>query len=404
MANTLLTINMITNEALRILENNLTFAKQVNREYDDRFGVDGAKIGYTLNVRKPVKYIVTSGPALTVQDITETSVPVTLTNQDLVAMEFTTADRLLSIDDFSERIIKPSLAQLANQIDKNGLLLANQVPNTVGDPTKVADTLRVYLKAGAYLDNESAPMDGERCVVVGPLTQAGLVDNLKGLFQSSTQIAEQYEKGQMGIAAGFDWYMDQNVTSHTFGPAVNDPIIINGANQSGNSLVVSGMASTNNLKAGDTFTIAGVFAVNQMSKQSTGYLRQFVVLNDTINGATQLSISPAIVATGPYQNVTALPANGAALTFIGTAGQTVEYSLAFHKDAFTLACADLPLVEGTDMCGRASDDQLGLSIRLIRDYLPLTDQLVTRCEILYGWAVLRPELAVKIISNTSAFV
>lgn len=401
MANTLLNINMITNEALDILVNNLVFTKNVNREYDDRFGVTGAKIGYSINVRKPVKYVVTAGPALTVQDITETSVPVTLTNQDLVALEFTTADLLLSIDEFRDRILAPAIATLANGIDKNGLALANKVANTVGDPTKVADTLRVYLKAGAYLDNESCPMDGNRNIMVGPLTQAGIVDNLKSLFQSSNQIAEQYEKGKMAVSAGFDWYMDQNVTSHTFGSGVNDPVKVAGANQTGSTLTISGL--TNVIKAGDTFTIDGVYAVNQMSKQSTGYLRQFVVLADTTAGATSLSISPAIVTTGPYQNVTATGANLANLNFIGTAGQTVEYSLAYHKDAFTLACADLPLVNGVDMCGRASDSQTGLSIRIIRDYLPQTDQLVTRCEILYGWAVLRQELAVKIISNTSAF-
>lgn len=401
MANTLLTIQMITNEALRVLENHLTFTKLVTRKYDDSFGKSGAKIGYTLNVRKPVKYVVTSGPALSVQDSTESSVPVTLTNQDHVDMGFTTADFALSIDDFSDRFIKPAVAQLANEVDKNGLKLAKEVANTVGDPTKVADTFRLYVQAGAFMDNESAPVDEDRNIVVGPLTQAGIVDNLKGLFNSTTQVSQQYEKGKMGVSAGFNWYMDQNVTSHTFGSGVNDPVKINGANQSGSTLVISGLVG--NLKKGDTFTIDGVFAVNSMSKNSTGYKRQFVVMADASEGATSIQISPAIVATGPFQNVTALPASLANLTFIGTAGSTVEYGLAFHKDAFTLACADLPLVNGTDMCQRVSDDQLGISIRLIRDYIPTTDQLVSRLDILYGWAALRPELAVKIISNTSAF-
>ena len=397
--NNLLTIQMITNEALRILENNLAFTKQVNREYDSAFAKSGAKIGNTLNIRKPVKYGVTTGTALSVQNTTESSVPLVLTTQAHVDVEFSSVDLALSIDEFSDRILKPMIAELANKIDYDGLALVNQVPDAVGSPTALADTLRAYLNAGVKLDNNAAPRDDSRAVVFGPATQAGIVDNLKGLFNDVTEVSRQYRDGTMGKTAGFKFSMDQNVQTRINGTGVANPIIVNGAGQAGGTLTVSGL--TGNLKAGDTFTIAGVNGVNPMSKQSTGQLRQFVVLADVANAGTSLTISPALVATGPYQNVTALPANGAPLTFIGGASAQYEIGVAFHKDAFTFASADLPLPKGVDMAARVSDSQLGISMRAISDYIIQTDQFVTRIDVLYGWALIRPELACKIISDPS---
>jgi len=397
--NTLLTIQMITNEALRILENNLSFTKQVNREYDSAFAKTGAKIGNTLNIRKPVKYGVTTGPALSVQNTLESSVPLVLTTQAHVDVEFSSVDLALSIDEFSDRILKPMIAELANKIDYDGLALVNQVPDAVGSPTALADTLKVYLAAGVKLDNNGAPRDGDRAVVFGPATQAGLVDNLKGLFNDVTEVARQYKEGTMGKTAGFKFSMDQNVQTHINGTGTANPVIVNGAGQTGGTLTVSGLAG--NLKAGDTFTIANVYAVNPMSKQSTGQLRQFVVLADVAIAGTSLTISPAIVTSGPYQNVTVGPANSAPLTFIGVAGASYEIGVAFHKDAFTFATADLPLPKGVDMAARVSDSQLGISMRAVSDYIIQTDQFVTRIDVLYGWALIRPELACKIISDPS---
>jgi hypothetical protein len=403
MANTFLTIKMITQEALMILENNLVFGKQVNREYNDQFAKSGAKIGYSVNVRLPVKYNGTVGKNLNVEDATETFVPVTLTTQYHVDISASTADFALSIDDFSKRFLQPAVAKIANKIDTDGLALADAVYNTVGS-IGAANTLKTYLEAAAKLDYEATPRDQDRAVVIGPYAQALLVDQLKGLFNDTTEVASQYKNGTMGRTAGYKFSMDQNVRLHTFGSGVGNAVIVNGASQVGATLTVSGL--TGNLKAGDTFTIANVYGVNPVSLQSTGKLRQFVVLADVANAGTSLTISPAIVGPGsPYQTVTALPANSAALTFIGAAapGTTVELGLAFHKNAFTLVTADLPLPGGVDMAARASDDQLGISVRIIRDYLPATDELVTRLDVLYGWAVLRPEFAVKIINDNAVF-
>ena len=398
MANTLLTISMITREALRVLENNLTFTKGVNRQYDDRFGVEGAKIGTVLNVRKPPRYVGRTGTAISIEDATETQVAVTLDTQFGVDITFTSEDLALKIDDFSKRFISPAVATVANKIDHAGLGLYKSVYNSVGTPVTVPNALLTYLQAGVKLDNNSAPMDGQRSICITPIMQATIVDALKGLFQQSTAIASQYRRGQMGTAIGLDWFMDQNCATHTIGAHGGTPLV-NGASQTGASLVTDGWtASTAVLKEGDVITLAGVNAVNPQSRESTGVLRQFVVTaNVTSDGSgnATIAISPSITTGTGFQTVTGSPADNAAITVSGAASATARVGLAHHPDAFTLVTADLPVPNGTDMAARANDPDSGLSIRLVRDYDITTDLFPCRLDVLYGWAALRPELAVR---------
>jgi hypothetical protein len=395
--NTLLTISMITREALRILENNLAFTKRVNRQYDDKFAIEGAKIGYVVNARKPVRYIVSTGQALALQDATETQVPVSLTTQDHVDFQFSSADLKLSIDDFGDRFIQPAVSALANKIDWNGLQLYKQIYNVVaetppGTPTK----LLTYLMAGVMLDNNAAPQDDMRHLVITPKMQAYIVDALKGLFQQSTAIAAQYAKGQMGTAAGFQWAMDQNCPTHQTGTWTTAGAV-GSAGQTGSSLATTGWSAAS-LRAGDTFTMANVFSVNPQSRVSTGDLQTFTVtaaITDTA-GAMTMPISPAIVTSGPMQTVSGSPAAAAPITMLATSGASSPQGIAFHRDAFTLVTADLPVPKGTDMASRVSDKQLGISLRIVRDYDITTDQFPCRIDVLYGWATLRPELACRV--------
>ncbi len=393
---------MITREALRVLENNLTFAKQVSREYDDRYGISGAKIGTVLNVRKPPKYVGRTGQTMVIEDSVETSVPVALTTQFGVDIQFSSVELGLSIDDFSNRFIKPAVAVIANKVDYDGLGLYSSVPNVVGTAGTPITDLGTYLDAGVAMDDNMAPRDSSRAVVIGPKAQASLVNGLKGLFQSSEKIADQYESGTMGLAGGFKFSMDQNVRTHTVGALGGSPVTA-GAGQTGSSLNTSGWtaAAAPRLKKGDTFTLVGVNATNPMNGQDLGYLRRFTVTADVssdASGLATLPIYPPIIATGGGKNVTAAPGAGAALTIMGTAASTATTGLAFHKDAFTLACADLPLPGGVDMASRVSDKQLGLSIRAVRQYSISTDQFPMRLDLLFGWAPLYPELACRILS------
>lgn len=403
MANQLLTISEITNEALMVLENQLGFAKKISRNYDDQFAVRGAKIGSTINIRKPPRYMGRTGQGLAIEDAIETSVPLTLSTQRGVDIAFTSADLALNIDEFQKRFIRPAIIAVANGVDYDGTVLYQSVYNVVGTPGTVPNTTTTYLAAGQRLSEEAAPLDG-RNLCFTPAMNASIVDAMKGLFNPQAKIGEQLNKGMIAKdTLGFEgWYMDQNLRTHTIGQLGGVPLV-NGAGQTGSSLVTNGWtaAAAQRLNVGDMFTIAGVFAVNPQNRQSTNALRNFVVTapgSSDGSGNMTISISPAITVSGPFQTVTASPASGAALTVFGTASTTTPQGLAFCEEAFALGCADLPLPDGVDKAARASDDQLGLSIRLVRAYDINTDRFPCRLDILYGYTTLYAELACRIAS------
>jgi hypothetical protein len=410
MANQLLTISKITNEALMVLENELTFTGQVERKYDEQFAVVGAKIGNTVNVRKPGRFIGTTGPALNVEDFNETSVPVTLSTQFHVDTQFTTQDLALSLDSFSDRVLKPAIAAIANKVDADGLTMAkNNTANTVGTAGTTPSALLTFLTAQAFLDSEGAPRDGKRSCIIEPFTSASIVDSLKGLFVPSNVIADQYKKGMMGRdSGGMNWYMDQNVVNQTYGTSAGTAVV---ATTTATGFLTSGWASTStisltstgavSLNVGDTIQIAGVFAVNPQNRAAygTNKLRSFVVTTAASGtGATfNVVVSPAVITAGQFQNVS-IPTTSAtaAVTFFNKTGTVSPQNIVMHKNAFTLACADLELPDGVHFAGRASDKELGLSIRVVRQYTINNDSIPTRLDVLYGWAPLYPELACRV--------
>lgn len=406
MSNNLLTISMITNEALMVLENELTFSSAVDRNYDDQFAVTGAKIGATLNVRRPGRFIGTTGPALNVEDFNETSVPVTLSTQFHVDTQFTTQDLALSLDMFSDRVLKPAVAAVANKIDFDGATMARlNTANIVGTPGTPPTSLLTYLTAQAYLDSEGAPRDGNRTCVIEPFTGATIVDSLKGLFVPSERIGMQYEKGLMGRdSAGMNWKMDQNISAQTFGSYAGTATINtstdNGILQSGwaqTSTVTLTKSGTFTPNVGDTVTFAGTYAVNPQNRQAYGSnkLRNFVVT--AING-NSMTVSPAIIAGGQFQNVSIPTPGVAAVTPFNATGAVSPQNIVMHRNAFTLATADLELPDGVHFAGRASDKELGLSLRVVRQYTINNDSIPTRVDVLYGWAPLYPELACRVAS------
>jgi len=415
-ANNLLTISKITNEALMVLENELTFSSEVNRNYDDQFAVVGGKIGNTVNVRRPGRFIGAVGPALSVEDFNETSTPVTLSTQFQVATQFTTQDLALSLDMFSDRVLKPAVATIANKIDRDGLQMAAlQTANIVGTAGTPPTGLITYLTAGAYLDAEGAPRDGRRACIVEPFTSATIVDSLKGLFMPQEAIAEQYRKGLMGRdSAGTNWKLDQNVVSQTFGSYSTALTTDNTASTGQVGYLTSGWAqySTIQLKgstgaatlnAGDVIQIANIYATNPQNRQAygSGKLRNFVVQSTTTiaNGtATSIQVAPAIIIGGQFQNsiVVGTTSTTAAVTPFNNTGVLSPQNMLFHRDAFSLAVADLELPEGVHFAGRASDKEVGLSIRVVRQYTINNDSIPTRLDVLYGWAPLYQELACRI--------
>lgn len=397
MANSLLTINMITREAVRLWKNSNALLQNIDMQYDDSFAKTGAKIGTALRIRLPNDFTVRTGPAAQVQDTSEQSTTMVLATQKGVDVSFSSVDRTMSLDDYSERILAPSINNLAGAVAADVMQgseggVCNAVANLSAGAV-ISPVATTYLNAGATLDTNSAPL-GDRKVVNDPYTQARVVGSLAGLFNPVRDISKQYTSGQMQQALGFDWLMDQTVIKHTVGTFSAGTVF--GANQTGLTLVTNAITGT--LNVGDIITIQNVNAVNRITKQSTGQLRQFVVTAAAANGATSISIYPAIVpAVGgnevQYQTVTQSPANGATILLDPTyvASSVIRKNIAYAPQAVTMATADLELPKGVHEAARESFD--GISMRMVTAYNVSTDQFITRLDILYGYLWVRPEWA-----------
>jgi hypothetical protein len=401
MANTLLTPTKILDESLMILENNLTFSSRINREYSKEFAVSGAKIGSTVNARKPNRFVGTTGPNLNLENVNETSVPISLTTQFHVDFTFSSQELTLIVDEFADRYLKPAMATIANKIDFDGLALAANVANNVGTVGTTPNDIKYLLDAGVKLDNEAAPRDGRRTVVWDPATNGSMVKSAAGLFNPSSKIGEQYESGIFSPSGlGFDIGMDQNVNTFVTGTRTNGTV--SGAGQTGSTLTVTGLGAGATVAKGDTFTIAGVFGVNPQNRQSTGVLRQFTVTAAATadgSGNATLSIFPAIntaASNQQYQTVSAGPANAAVVTWDIAASTSYVANLAYHKDAFALVTADLEDVSQYGAWG-ARRMHKGISMRISRQYAIGTDTVPCRIDVLYGYSAIYPELACRIV-------
>ncbi len=392
---------MIAKEALMAFKNKLGFTQRVDKQYSSEFAIKGAKIGNTVTIRKPPRFTVSSGPALQVQNVIEESAALVLGSQKHVDFLFSSTDLTLTIDRFKERYLDNAVIALANQVDLDGLTMAGQTTaNFVSTPGSTPSTLLLFLQAQQKLNELACPSDDMRSFFIAPVTQPAIVNALTGLFQSSSRIAEQYEKGMMGQGLGAEWYMAQNIWSRTVGALGGSPLV-DGASQVGSTLNTKGWTASiaGLLNVGDCFTIAGVNSVNPITKQSTGSAQCFVVqavaASDS-NGKSSVSIYPAIVTSGPTKTVTASPADGAAITISGAAGVVSPQNLLCHKNAFTLGTADLEMPGGVDFASVASDEESGLSIRIVRAYDINSDTFPCRLDVLYGWAAMRPEWACRL--------
>lgn len=408
--NSLLTNDVITKECLMSLKNNLVLARGVNREYSDQFAQSGAKIGNVLNIRKPSRYTVTTGATLEIQDSVDQSTSLTLDKHFHVGLAFSQVDRTLSIDNFRERYIDQAMIALANKIDSQlAIDMYKAVPTAIGVPSATAlpSTLKGFVQAKAYMELLGAPV-GQYSAAVDPLVQASLVEGLKGLFQSSEKISDQYEQGVMGIAGGCKFSSTANIPKHTAGAIIGTPLI-NGTTAAGaTTLVLDGITGsiTGCYKEGDVIQIAGVYAVNPQTRQSTGFLKQFVVTATTdsvSNAIASLPISPAMYASGQYQNVDALPADNAAITLFGAAttyaGVIAPQNLVFHKNAFAMGVADFELPGGNAKASRATDKDAGLSLMMTEFFDGVNFRTISRIDFLGGWKCIYPELAGRVVGQ-----
>lgn len=406
MANSLLTINMITREAVRLWKNSNAFIQNIDSQYDDSFAKSGAKIGTTLRIRLPNDFTVRTGAAASVQDTAEQSTTLALATQKGVDVSYNSVDRTMSLDDFSKRVLAPMVNNLVGAVAADVMSgveggICNYVANTNSSSTVISPTAATWLQAGAVLDNNSAPMKNRK-IIMDPLTRARTVASLSGLFNPSQKIGAQYDSGQMQEALGFDWYSDQTVIKHTTS-TYSGAKTVNGANQTG--LVITVNAITGGLALGDIISFAGVNAVNRITKQTTGQVRQFVVTAAVATGGTTINIYPALIpASGgqqvQYQTVDVSPANAAVISVVTQSAEVYRKNFAYAPEAITLATADLELPEkGVIEAAREAYD--GVSLRMISAYNIATDQWITRLDVLYGYLFIRPEWCCVVADSIS---
>jgi hypothetical protein len=387
----------------RIGINNLKFANNVDRSYDDDFEQAGAKMGDTINLRLPWQPVTTSGQAFQQQPIVDRIVPVTLQEQKGVNIGTSSFQQTVDIDDFTGRYIAPQAVQLANTLDFDGLsIVPNLTYNCVGTPGTAPTDNNVYLSANTTLSGFAAPPD--RMVLTSPKMQQAITAANFALFNPVSTIGKSFAKGVYASdVLGFsEWYWDQNVNKHTVGTYGGTPLV-NGANQTGSTLTTDGWASTlSNLNVGDRFTIGaasggasstGVFPVNPQNRQALDDLQVFVVqapISDT-TGAMVISISPAIITSGQFQTVTASPADNAVITVIGQSGAVGTVGFAWVKEAVVCVMADLVKPIGGAISERISSKPLGFSLRMAQQWQALSDQNLCRVEYIAGWQNYRPE-------------
>jgi hypothetical protein len=401
MSNSILTIDMITRKALEILENNLVLTRNVNRQYDDSFAVEGAKIGSTLRIRKPDRALVTDGAALQVQDDNEQYTTLSVASQKHIGVNFTSAELTMQLDDFADRVLKPRISQLASSIDADVANAYKSIYQSVGTPGTTPATSLVLLQAQQKL-NEQAAMMNPRYATVNPAANAGLVEGMKGLFNPTDTVSKQFKNGMMGTGVlGYEEInMSQSISNHTTGVTPTAPIVATTVSTQGQStLDISFTSGSPTFKVGDVFTIANVYSVNPQTRQSTGSLQQFVVTEDlNISSTTTgtLKISPAIYTSAhALATVNAFPvATSGTLTFLGGSATGYAQNLVYHKDAITFATADLLLPQGVDMASRAIHN--GISLRVVRQYDINNDRMPCRIDVLYGYGVIRPEMACRL--------
>jgi len=397
MSNTILTPTQVTRGALVILHNNLRFSRTINKQYDEQFAKEGAKIGTTLKVRLPNQYTVSTGTALSAQDTSEISATLTVATQKHVDTNFTSAELTMSIQDFMARIGEPAMSVLAAAVDADCANSIFDVYNSVGTPGTTPATPKVLLDAHAKMNYLAAPQT-PRYLGVEPGANAALVDGMKGLFNPTGPVGDQFKEGMLASnILGFrEVYMTQSLPNITTGARAsyqtNTPSgITNGAT----TLPVD--TGTGAMARGEVFTIAGVYSVNPETKQSTGQLLQFTVTAAYAGGGGNVSIAPALYKSGARQNFTHsgsdIPDN-TAMTFLGSASTTYAQNIAYHRDAFTMVTADLVMPDGVHESAREVKD--GLSLRYVRQYRIGTDDIPARFDILYGYLAQRAELACRV--------
>lgn len=394
------------------LDNSLVYGNNVHRGYENEFGasVNGNKVGSSVTIRRPVQFTVRQGATANIQDVTEGTTTMTVDKQRGVDFKFTSSDMTLSISEFSERYIKPAMIQIANEVDKDIAALYKDVYNWAGTPGQTINSYTDFAKGPERLDLGAVEQSG-RMAILSPTDHWGLAGSFSGLYIDKTA-KTALEQAKLGMVGGCELFMSQNVQTHTVGAHGGSPLT-RGASQGvayssvkttmTQTLATDGWTTNSGLKAGDVFTISGVYAVNPVTRATLPHLQPFVITadvttNTTSSNTTSIVISPPLITSGPYQNVSADNANDTAIVMFGTASTGYAQNLLFKKEAFALAVVPMERPAGaTDV---AIENYKNLSVRLIPYYDGTNDVSNYRLDVLYGVKTIDARKATR-LSGTS---
>ena len=410
MANTTLTADVIAKEALMILNNELGVLNTLHRAHESEFSnsVNGYKIGDTLSIRRPADFTIRSGATLSPQDVIEGKVALTVDQQKGVDFEFSSTDLTLKVSDLSERVIKPAMINLVNDVAQDCFSeFYKGVYNWAGTAGQTINSFTDFAKGPQRLDKMAVPM-ANRCAALSPDDHWGLVGSQTNLNAGDKLVTDAYKTGRLGNIGGVETYMSQVMPTHTVGAHGGTPVV-DGASQNvtydtakntwTQTLVTDGWSTSQGLKEGDVFTIANVFMVNPKTKATTNVLQQFVLTADVTTNAsaaadTNLTVSPPIITSGPHQTVSAAPADNAAITYVGTASTGYQQNLVYDKGAFALAMVPMEMPQGAYNGSRQSMN--GISVRVIPIYDGTNDISKWRTDILYARKLIDPRCATRL--------
>lgn len=392
-SNVLLTPTVIAKEVLMQLTNSMAMSRHVHTAYKNEF----VKVGQTITIRKPNKFRMTKQQARSNSNLAEPSTSITVSTQGHVSWAFSSVELTQTIEEYSKRYIAPAAGAIANGVDADLCGLYTDIYNYCGTPGTTPKTFAALGDGQQALDDEAVPSD-RRVGILNPAANWALADGLKGTF--AEKVAKDIiTKGFLGKIANLDLYMDQNVVRHTTGHfTAGATPLVDGASQTGNTLLSKGWSGSNDLHKGDVFTVAGVYAVNPMSGASTGVLRRFTVTADIADSgaAIDIPISPSIVTSGAYQTCSASPADSAPITLVGAEDTAYPQNLIYHPNAFALVTVPIEMPSGV-WGARETDPEAGLSVRVVKQYDIDADEEIIRVDILYGVKTLYPELAARLI-------
>lgn len=398
---------IIAEAAAGLLSEKLQFCKTIAKaDPKDFAGKNGYGAGDTIYISKPpifkpqTSFDITSS----IQDILEDKVALTA---DVISTIGIQVDSLefayeLELKNFIKRVIDPAVTSMAHDIESRMITKATQaVANSVGTPGSTTFSIDDILSAREKMNRYLCPKDSNRYFLHDSAAGRKAVVERKGLFHSSSEIEKQYEQGFVGIADGFKWMESELLYVHTNGADVATGVeatVLNpatGATQVG----MDGVATSAVIKKGSVFTIDNVYAVHPQTKTTySGMLQQFVVTADAneSSGTAIVSISPTIYssASGSLQNVSALHADEAACTFIGSASTSYTQNLAYHRDAFRMVSLPLIMPKSAEYAEQRTVD--GITVAIVRDFDIKTRRMITRLDFLGGLVADRPEWACRI--------